>query len=99
MTHEIETFHYNNKCDLWSLGVILYQLYINEYIFYSNNPEESNDNKKKEKSDKKEDNEKINKLIKKLIQVDIDKRLKWEEYFNDDFLFLIMNLIMNMNKL
>ena len=25
MTHEIETFHYNNKCDLWSLGVILYQ--------------------------------------------------------------------------
>ena len=27
----------------------------------------------------------INKLIRKLIQVDIDKRIGWEEYFNDDF--------------
>ncbi len=49
MAPEIETFHYNNKCDLWSLGIILYQLFTNEYIFYSNNPEEINDNRKKEK--------------------------------------------------
>ena len=27
----------------------------------------------------------INKLLKKLIQVDIDKRIGWDEYFNDDF--------------
>ena len=27
----------------------------------------------------------INKLIRKLIQVDIDKRIGWEEYFNDEF--------------
>ncbi len=27
----------------------------------------------------------INKLIKKLIQIDIEKRIKWEEYFNDEF--------------
>jgi surface protein len=27
----------------------------------------------------------INKLIRKLIQVDIKKRIEWEEYFNDDF--------------
>jgi serine/threonine protein kinase len=32
---EIDNSHYNNKCDLWSLGVILYELYTNEYIFYS----------------------------------------------------------------
>ena len=33
----------------------------------------------------KTDNEMINKLIKKLIQVDINKRIEWEEYFNDPF--------------
>ena len=27
----------------------------------------------------------INKLIRNLIQVDIDKRIGWEKYFNDDF--------------
>ena len=27
----------------------------------------------------------INKLIKKLIQVDINKRIEWEDYFNDEF--------------
>jgi serine/threonine protein kinase len=37
MAPEIETYHYNNKCDLWSLGVILYELYTNKYIFYSEN--------------------------------------------------------------
>ena len=31
------------------------------------------------------DNEKINKLIKNLIQIDINKRLDWEKYLNDDF--------------
>jgi serine/threonine protein kinase len=34
---------------------------------------------------KETDNEMINKLIRKLIQVDINKRIGWEEYFNDDF--------------
>ena len=34
MAPEIETYEYNNKCDLWSLGVILYKLYTNNYIFF-----------------------------------------------------------------
>ena len=35
MAPEVEDFNYNNKCDLWSLGVILYELYTNNYIFDS----------------------------------------------------------------
>ena len=34
---------------------------------------------------KETDNEMINKLIKNLIQLDINKRFDWEKYFNDEF--------------
>ena len=82
---EIETSHYNNKCDLWSLGIILYELYTNKYIFDSNIPIEREMNRYKGNIVKETDNEMINKLIRKLIQVDIKQRIEWEEYFKDDF--------------
>ena len=85
MAPEIDKFNYNKKCDLWSLGVILYELYTNKYIFYSNDPKVENNNRYEGKIVKETDNEMINKLIRKLIQVDIKKRMKWEDYFKDDF--------------
>ena len=81
---EVDDFEYNNKIDLWSLGIILYELYTNKYIFDSSNPKERKINREKGIV-KETDNEMINKLIRKLIQVDISKRISWEEYFNDDF--------------
>jgi surface protein len=92
MAPEIEKFNYNKKCDLWSLGVILYELYTNNYIFYSNDPKIENINRYEGKIAKETDNENLNKLLRKLIQVDIKKRINWEEYFNDDF-FKIHNKI------
>ena len=85
MAPEVESLHYNNKCDLWSLGIILYELYTNKYIFDSKNLKERKINREKGRIVKETDNEMINKLIRKLIQVDIEKRIGWEEYFNDDF--------------
>ena len=85
MDPEIEKGEYNNQCDLWSLGVILYELYTNKYIFYSSDPAEENINRYKGKIVEKTNNEMINNLIKKLIQIDIENRIKWEQYFNDDF--------------
>ncbi len=82
---EVDNYEYNKKCDLWSLGIILYELYTNKYIFDSSNPKERKINRKKGRIVKETDNEMINKLIKKLIQVDIEKRIGWEEYFDDDF--------------
>ena len=82
---EVETYHYNNKCDLWSLGIILYELYTNKYIFDSFKPLEREIKRHKGEIARETDNKLINKLIRKLIQVDIKKRIGWEEYFNDDF--------------
>ena len=82
---EVDNFKYNKKCDLWSLGIILYELYTNKYIFDSKNLKERKINREKGRIVKETDNEMINKLIRKLIQVDIEKRIGWEEYFNDAF--------------
>ena len=101
MAPEIEKFIYNNKSDLWSIGVILYELYTNKYIFDSKIPKEREINRYDGKIINETDNEMINKLIRKLIQVDISKRIKWEEYFNDDFFkkFIIKLTQIQMNKL
>ena len=82
---EIESFDYNNKCDLWSLGVILYELYTNKYIFDSDNVKEKVINRYEGRITNETDNIMINELIKKLIKVDIQQRINWEEYFADDF--------------
>ena len=64
------------KCDLWSIGLIIYNLrfYKLPYIsFYAGNiPREFDDNN-------------LNDLIKKLIVVDPTKRINWEDYFNHPF--------------
>ena len=85
MAPEIETFRYNNKSNLWNLGVILYELFTNKYIFYSKNPKEMEIKRKKGIITNETNNKMINKLIRKLIQVDVNKRIKWEGYFNDLF--------------
>ena len=63
------------KCDLWSIGVIIYKLKFNEIpgaFILGEIPG-------------KFDDENLNDLIKKLIVVDKDKRIEWKDYFDHPF--------------
>ena len=83
---EVEIDKYSNKCDLYSIGIILYLLKTGEYIFDGKREIEILINKKKNKIKKDIINDKLlNKLIKKLVVNDPHKRMEWNDYFNDPF--------------
>ena len=78
---------YNYKCDLWSLGVIIYRLKFVKSPFSGQSETAliSNINNFNNKSLKKTGNEELDDLIKKLLEKDYEKRLSWEEYFDHPF--------------
>jgi len=75
---------YNYKCDLWSLGIIIYRLYFFKFPF-SGKTSFAILNNLKRFFLKSTNNENLDDLIRKLLQEDKNKRLNWEEYFNHPF--------------
>ena len=82
----LEGENYDNKADLWSIGIILYRLYFNEFpfngdtqvcLFY--------DIKKKKNLKKCEENFYFNDLIKRLLVIDPNYRMTWDKYFQHKF--------------
>ena len=63
------------KCDLWAIGVIIYKLKFNEISpsFYAG------------MIPKRFDNKLLDDLVRRLIVVDQNKRIGWNEYFNHPF--------------
>ena len=78
---------YDNRCDLWSIGVILYQLYFNEFPYKAETEVALFNNiiKLKQNVLKKTDNEYLDNLIRGLLVYDLDKRLTWDKYFEHSF--------------
>ena len=82
----LEGKKYDNKADLWSIGVIMYRLYFNEYPFNGDTQVAIfNDIITKNNLKKSEENLYFNDLIKKLLIIDPNNRMTWEEYFNHKF--------------
>ena len=78
---------YNYKCDLWSLGIIIYELFFKEKP-YSGDREIAVLNKiinLGKKAIKKTGDDKLDKLISGLLESDPEKRLTWDQYFNHEF--------------
>ena len=68
-----------DKSDIWSLGIIIYYMIFNEYPYNEFNEIESN------KKIKKFGNKYIDHLLKKMLIMDINKRITWKEYFKHPF--------------
>jgi len=78
---------YNYKCDLWSIGIIIYILKFDKSPFNGqteialiNNINIFNNN-----LIKKTGNKELDDLIKNLLEKDYEKRLNWDDYFNHPF--------------
>ena len=82
--------NYNYKCDLWSLGIIIYELFFKE-IPYKGDTEFAIlgiiDKFGKEMLKHTGDNL-LDDLIKKLLEKDPEKRITWDEYLNHPFFIL-----------
>ena len=78
--------HYDNKCDLWSIGIIIYQLYFKEYPYKGGQVAIYNQIMQLgEKILKKTKNEKLDNLISSLLIREPEKRINYEDYFNHPF--------------
>ena len=82
---EVEEGKFSNKCDLYSIGIILYYLKTGEYIFDGKRELDIFNNKDKNIIKKDTDDELLNKLIRKLVVKDPHKRMEWDDYFKDPF--------------
>ena len=73
------------KCDLWSIGIIIYYMYFKKYPYEGMNEfmlmKDINSQKKLETIE----NNELNDLMNKLLKVKVSERISWEEYFNHPF--------------
>ena len=82
----LEGNKYNEKSDLWSLGILIYFLKFREYPFKGKSKTDILKNIKENENElKKSNNPDLNDLIEKLLAIDPEKRITWEEYFNHSF--------------
>jgi serine/threonine protein kinase len=66
----------NNKSDLWSIGIMMYQMYFNEFPFENN-----------KLNIKKSGIFEFDDLISKLLVIDHHKRIEWKDYYEHNFFY------------
>ena len=83
----LEGKQYDNKCDLWSLGIIIYQLYTKKlpYTGVLDNEILSKINELGQSVLENINDERLKDLLSKLLVKDPKNRISWKEYFEHDF--------------
>ena len=74
-----------SKSDLWSIGIIIYYMYFKEYPYKGKNEHILLNDIKSGKKLKSIDDKELDDLMNKLLKININERLSWEEYFNHNF--------------
>ena len=81
-----------SKSDIWSLGIIIYYMLFKEYPYKGKGEIELLEDINSGKVLKLSDNEKLNDLLYKMLKININERISWEEYFNHPFFINQINL-------
>ena len=76
---------YDEKCDLWSIGIMLYQLYFKDYPYKGMTEVALLRSIQMKRIKKKTGDENLDNLINGLLKEDPKERITWEEYFNHSF--------------
>ena len=91
---------YDSKCDLWSIGIIIYQLFFKEYPYKGTEVAIYNQITKYGKQLlKKTNNSYLDNLINSLLTKDPEKRINYEKYFNHLFFKEYLNKDMDEKKI
>ena len=89
---------YSMKADLWSVGIIIYLLLFKDVPYSGNNEFEILKQIISNKPLKKCGNNLLNDLIDKLLVVDPNLRIGWNDYFNHPFFNFGLNEIQEKKK-
>ena len=75
----------SSKSDIWSLGIIIYYILFKEYPYNGNREIQILKNIETNKNLKLTENEILNDLLNKMLKVDPNERISWNDYFNHSF--------------
>ena len=81
----LKTGKFSSKSEIWSLGILIYYMLFKEYPFNGSNKvivynEIISGKKLKVINDKD-----LNDLINKMLKIDINERISWDDYYNHSF--------------
>ena len=76
---------YNNKNDIWSLGIIIYYMLNKKYPYEGNSEHNLYQNIISNQNIELNEDEELNNLLKRMLKVNINERISWEDYFNHSF--------------
>ena len=75
----------NSKSDIWSLGILIYYMLFKEYPYNGTNEYQILKEIESNKQLKLSDDQKLNDLLGKMLKVNVNERISWEDYFNHPF--------------
>ena len=82
----------SSKVDIWSLGIIIYYLIFNEYPYKGETEYKYLQEITSNKPLKIITDNELNDLVKKMLCVNINERISWDDYFNHPFFQKNINL-------